>query len=185
MGYVSVSKKWDWLDKGTIFVLLSNNRKDWLCHYKKWVSVDTEDDVTGTLNRQRWPVCLGPQSFIDLIKERYGEEKICREVPSSRDLLPDTHRIIDLVCTSFETTPQDIFKMQRGKQNDARNVSIYLIRKLRRDTLNEIGKVFGIGNDSTVSSVLARIKIRLAMDRNFSKQIDKIIVSLKTGPGRT
>ncbi|MBU0996262.1 MAG: hypothetical protein KJ737_27505 [Proteobacteria bacterium] len=173
------------MEKADILSLLSQNRKDCPRYYKKWVSADKEDDVTETLNRKRWPVSLGSQSFIDMIKERYGEEKIRREVPISRDLLPDAHRIMEAVCKSYETTTQDILKMQRGKWNDARNVSIYLIRKLRKDTLNEIGKVFGIDNDSTVSSVLERIKKRMAKDRHLSEQVNKIVESLKTGQERT
>ncbi|MBU0996260.1 MAG: hypothetical protein KJ737_27495 [Proteobacteria bacterium] len=124
-----------------------------------------------------WSSHQGYVSIIDMIKERYGEEKIRREVPLSRDLLPDADRIMEAVCKSYEITTQDLFKMQRGKRNDARNVSIYLIRKLRKDTLNEIGKVFRIDNDSTVSSVLERIKKRMAKDRHLSEQVNKIVES--------
>ena len=57
--------------------------------------------------------------------------------------------------------------MRRGKMNEARNVAIYLTRKLRRDTLKEIGNQFDIDNDGTVSSVMERIKKRFAEDRKF------------------
>ncbi len=75
-GYLSVSRKWDWLYKNDILSILTNNRKDWLRHYRQWVSVAEDDDVSRAINRSRWPVCLGPQSFTDRIKERYGGEKI-------------------------------------------------------------------------------------------------------------
>jgi len=48
-----------------------------------------------------------------------------------------------------------------------------------------MGKVFGIDNDSTVSSVLERIKKRMAKDRHLSEQVNKIVESLKTGQERT
>jgi hypothetical protein len=55
---------------------------------------------------------------------------------------------------------------------------IYLTRKLRRDTLKGIGKKFDI--DSTASSVMTRMKKKLAVDRKFYRRLDKIAESIKT-----
>ncbi|KKL79023.1 hypothetical protein LCGC14_2018970 [marine sediment metagenome] len=177
-GYISIAKKWDWLHKNYILSLLSKNRKDWLRYYRKWVSVEKKDEVSEKISGKKWPVCLGPQPFIDRIKEIYGAEKINRDVPSSRELLPDKHRILEVVCKSYDIAASDILKMRRGKMNEARNVVIYLTRRLRRDTLKEIGAQFGIDSDSTVSSVMERMKKKLAGDRKFSLRLDKISGSI-------
>ncbi len=176
-GYISIAKKWDWLHKNYILSLLSKNRKDWLRYYRKWVSVEEKDKVSEKIRGKKWPACLGPQTFIDRIKEIYGAEKINRDVPSSRELLPDKHRILEVVCESYDMAVSDILKMRRGKMNEARNVAIYLTRRLRLDTLKEIGAQFGIDNDSTVSSVMERMKKKLAVDRKFSLRLDKIAES--------
>ena len=55
---------------------------------------------------------------------------------------------------------------------------IYLTRKLRRDTLKEIGAQFGIDNESTVSSVMERMKNKLAGDRKFVLRLHKIAESI-------
>lgn len=157
-GYLSIAPKWDWLYKTPVLAMLSQNRKNWLRYYKNWVSVEETDEVSEAINGKKWPVCLGPQAFIDTIKERYGKEKINREVPSSRELLPDRDRILEEVCKAYDTTASEILRMRRGKRNNARNVAIYLTRKLRRDTLKDIGKQFHIDNDSTVSSIMERMK---------------------------
>ena len=142
-------------------------------HYKKWVSVEETDEVSEIISGKKWPVCLGPQLFIDRIKETYGAEKINKDVPSSRELLPDKSRILEEVCKAYDTRPSEILKMRRGKMNEARNVAIYLTRKLRRDTLKEIGSQFDIVNDSTVSSVMERMRRRFAEDRSFSRKVEK------------
>ena len=160
--------------------MLSKNRKDWLRYYRKWVSVEEKGEVSEKLNGKKWPVCLGPQTFIDWVKERYGEEKINKEVPSSRELLPDMNRIIEQVCRTYGTTVQEIRKMRRGKMNEARNVAIYLSRKLRRDTLKEVGLHFNIDNDSTISSVMERVQKRLKNDRSFSRRLAKIEKTIRT-----
>ena len=99
-------------------------------------------------------------------------------MPSSRELLPDKQRILEAVCKSYDIAASDILKMQRGKMNEARNVAIYLTRRLRRDTLKEIGAQFGIDSDSTVSSVMERMKKKLAGDRKLSLRLDKIAGSI-------
>ncbi len=137
-----------------------------------------KDKVSEKVSGKKWPVCLGPQSFIDRIKETYGADTINRDVPSSRELLPDKQRILEVVCKSYDISASDILKMRRGKMKEARNAAIYLTRRLRRDTLKEIGAQFGIDNDSTVSSVMERMKKRLAEDRKLSLQLDKIAESI-------
>ena len=138
-GYLSQSKKWDWLHKNYILSLLSKNRKDVLRYYRKWVSLEEKDEVSEKISGKKWPVCIGPQAFIDRIKETYGAGKIKKDVPSSQELLPDKQRILEMVCNYYDTAVSDILKMQRGKTNEARNAAIYLTRRLRRDSLKEIG----------------------------------------------
>ena len=179
-GYISIAGKWDWLYKNPVLAMLSKNRQNWLRYYKNWVTIDENDEVSETINGKKWPVYLGPQSFIDMIKERYGKEKIKRDVPSSRELLPDKDRILEEVCRAYHTTVPEILKMRRGKRNEARNVAIYLTRKLRRDTLKDIGRQFDIDTDSTVSSIMERMKKRVADDRDLSSRLDGIAESIKT-----
>ena len=71
-----------------------------------------------------------------------------------------------------------ILKMRRGKMNEGRNVAIYLTRRLRRDTLKEIGAQFGIENDSTVSSIMERMNKKLSEDRRFALRLDEIAESI-------
>ncbi len=179
-GYISIAKKWDWLHKDHILSMLSKNRKDWLWYYRKWVSVEEKGEVSEKLNGEKWPVCLGPQTFIDWIKERYGEEKINKAVPSSRELLPDKDRILEEVCKAYDTSVAEVRKMRRGKMNEARNAAIYLTRKVRRDTLKEVGLHFNVDNDSTISSVIERVQKRLKNDRTFSRRLAKIEKMIRT-----
>jgi len=173
-GYLSIAKKWDWLYKNYMLSLLSKNRTDWLRHYRKWVSVEEDDEVSQKISGVRWPVCLGPQTFIDRIKEKYGSGKINKEIPSSRELLPDKKRIIDEVCRFYGVKSTDMIKKQRGKRNEARNAAIYITRKLRLDTYQEIGEQYGIDNDRTVRSVFVRMKKTLTENRDLASKMEKL-----------
>ncbi len=56
--------------------------------------------------------------------------------------------------------------MRRGRENEA--------RKLRRDTLKKTGLHFNIVNDSTVSSVVERMKKKIAVDSKLLKRISML-----------
>jgi putative transposase len=178
-GYLSVAKKWDWLHKNYILSLLSKKRKDRLRYYRNWVSVEDEDEVSKKISGVKWPVCLGSQAFIDRIKEKYGLGKINKEIPSSRELLPDANRILDEVCRFYGMTVSEIIKKRRGRRNDARNAAIYLTRKLRMDTFQQIGEQYEIDSDRTVRSVFERMKKRFNKDRNLARQIETLKNSIK------
>ena len=141
--------------------------------------MDEEDEVSKKITGVKWPVCLGPQEFIDRIKEKYGSEKINKEIPSSRELLPDRERIINEVCRFYGVKDIELMKVRRGRRNAARNAAIYLTRKLRLDTFKEIGKQYKIDNDRTVRSVVERMKKRLSTDRDLVRAIEELEDSIK------
>jgi len=54
-------------------------------------------------------------------------------------------------------------------------VAIYLARRLRGDPLKEIGEAFGIGQYSTISSVVERLMLRMGRDALLRKKVDHLI----------
>ncbi|MDD2390439.1 MAG: transposase [Desulfobacterales bacterium] len=63
--------------------------------------------------------------------------------------------------------------------------AIYLIRKLRRDRLKEIGLAFMLKKYSTVSSIIERMKSRMKNDQNLKKRIKKLEAQLKKSQEQT
>jgi len=64
----------------------------------------------------------------------------------------------------------DILVSKRGHFNELRNVTIYLIRSIRNDTLKGVGKAFGIDKNSTVGTVVGRVKREMEKDKKISKR---------------
>ena len=62
----------------------------------------------------------------------------------------------------------------RAHFNEPRNVAIYLLRRLRRDSLSEIGRVFQIDKYSSVSSIIERLKLRIGADPQLKKRIEDL-----------
>ena len=52
-----------------------------------------------------------------------------------------------------------------------KGMKIYLMRKLRRDTLGDIGETFQMEKYSSVSSVIERLKSRMQNDPKLKKRV--------------
>jgi len=68
---------------------------------------------------------------------------------------------------------------------EARNVAIYLARRLREDRLKEIGEAFGIGRLSTVSSVVERMKVRIGSDERLRRKLDHLMSTIQMSQEQT
>jgi chromosomal replication initiation ATPase DnaA len=62
-------------------------------------------------------------------------------------------------------------------ENEARDLAIYLLRYIRSERLEKIGKEFNLNNYSSVSNAISRVKRRLRRNR-FKKLYTQIVDSL-------
>ncbi len=102
---------------------------------------------------------------------------IC-EVPESRRLAPDAEKIKRAICKAYGIEESSLLSSRRGVLNEPRNVAIYLVRHLRGEKLEEIGRQFGISKYSSVSSVIEKLKRDMSAERKLRvrvKNIEKIL----------
>jgi chromosomal replication initiator protein len=69
--------------------------------------------------------------------------------------------------------------------NEPRNIAVYLLRQIRGDSLNNIGRLFNVKSYSTVSSILQRVSKLKKHDKKIKKQIEKIQDSINKGQRQT
>ena len=62
--------------------------------------------------------------------------------------------------------------------NEARNLTIYFIRQLRGEKFKEICRDFGLKKDSSVGSILNRIKTQVSNDRKFGNRLERLRMKL-------
>ncbi len=172
--YLSRASKWDWLHKGFILGFLTSAKKQQLRAYRRFIAVENDETLQGIMDRKKWPSLLGPQAFIDWVKAAYRDNQGSTETPQIKDLYADVDQILVSVCGYYGVPYDDLFTSKRGSFNEPRSVAIYLMRKLRRDRLGEIGKAFQIAKYSTVSSVIERFKLRMRNDPKIAKRVKKM-----------
>lgn len=78
------------------------------------------------------------------------------------------------MCGHYGIEEEELKKSRRGHINEPRDVTIYLIRLLRRDTLEVIGKEFSLHRFSSVSSIIQKVKARLKKDKLMYKKVEDI-----------
>ena len=173
-GYLSAADKWDWLHKKFVLSLFSKKKAESIRGYQQFVSKETPEEINQLLARKKLPTAIGSERFIDKIKEMFFSNKTHEEVPESRFLAPDADKIVEEVCKYYKVTRDDILVSKRGHFNEPRNVAIYLIRCIRNDTLKGVGRAFGIDKNSSVGSVVARVKREMEKDKNIRKRVKNL-----------
>ena len=174
-GYLSRAKTWDWLHKNYVLGMLAKRQADRLRLYREFVSMGDSEALLEVFSRKKWPWVLGSEGFVATVKERFFARKLDDEVPESRELAPDVDAIKKAVCEFYRVEGAELLVSRRGSLNEARNVAIYLTRRLRRDRLKEIGEAFQAKTYSSVSSVVERLKAALAAERRLRQRVERLV----------
>lgn len=170
-GYLSHAKKWNWLHKDYIFSMITPEKQGRLKRFVKFMQEDDSEEVNRLFSLKKLPSLFGPTSFIAEIKERYYFKKRSYEVPESKSLAPTSDSIISSVCKHYNIPFDEMLKTRRGSFNEPRNVAVYLLRHMRGESLENIGKQFNIRAYSTVSSIIRRVSRLKKGDRKMRNQI--------------
>ena len=96
------------------------------------------------------------------------------EIPESRTLAPGPEKIKKAICNAYGIEESLLLSSRRGVLNEPRNVAIFLIRRLRGEKLEEIGRQFGIAKYSSVSSAIEKMKRDISEDRRLKARVKNI-----------
>jgi len=176
--YLSNAKEWYWLHKSFILSLFGRERREGINTYKNFVLREIPDEINRIFSKSKFPSMLGSESFINRVKEKFFHVKRHDETPQSRKLAPDTEKIKKAVCNAYDIEESSLLSSRRGVLNEPRNVAIFLVRHLRGEKLEEIGRQFGISKYSSVSSVIEKMKREMSADRKLrvrAKNIEKTL----------
>ncbi|MEW6139357.1 MAG: transposase [Thermodesulfobacteriota bacterium] len=172
--YLSRAARWSWLYSELALSMLCPTGEDSAKAYRAFVAQEESDELTAALSRRNVPSLLGSKEFVGRVKAGFQSLRSHREIPASRSLAPGLEEIQSAVCASFELDRKELLSSRRGMSNDARNVAIYLARRLSGQTLAAIGVAFGLENYSSVSSVVCRMEQRIGKDRSLRRQVEAI-----------
>ena len=180
-GYLSYSKKWEWLHKDYIFSMITPKKKGRLKPFIEFMQDDDSQEVMDLFSKKNLPSLFGPESFITRIREKYYFSKNDYEIPESKSLAPSSDEIISEICGYYNVSYNELLMTRRGVFNKPRNVAIYLLRNIRGDNLNDIKSIFKINAYSTVSSIIQKVTKLKKADRKLQQQIETIRKNISKG----
>ncbi len=182
--YLSHADEWSWVYKGFILSMFTRDRGARLDTYKQFMA-EEDEELNCILERKKWPSFLAKSDFAERIKDRFSVPELEDEIPQAKEWVPSTDRIIKIVSKFYDVEEDVVYFSKRGYFNEPRGVAIYLVRRLRRDTLRQICNVFSINKYSSVSSVIERLEKRMKQDARLRENIDKLITLTKKSQEQT
>ena len=172
--YLSKAEKWKWVHKDFILNLFSKSKPESIRLYKEFVLKENSEMINQVFARKNLPAILGSKSFVDRVKEKFFNSNNFEDVPETKRLAPDIEKIEIAVCRDYDIKEDELYSTRRGLFNEPRNVAVYLIRRLRNDTLKQVGDQFGIEKNSTVSSIVERVKHEIKVDKGLKNRVQKL-----------
>lgn len=173
-GYLSYSKKWDWISKDYFLLFLAKDKVAQLKEYKSFVAKKDSEEILGFFSKKKLVSIIGSDKFKNWVKKEFAGIALRNEIPDSKLLAIGVCRIKNAVSKVYKVEVESFYGVKRRVKNEPRNVAIYLTRKLRYDTLEYIGKEFAIAKYSTVSTIMEDMKRNIACDKRLQNVVKKI-----------
>jgi putative transposase len=143
--------------------------------YRKFMASTDDEELLNIFSQRQSPAFLGSEKFAAMLKRKFFPKKMNPDVSQSNAVEPGVDYITQSVASFYGMKMEDLFRSRRGHFNEPRNVAIYLIRKLRGDTLNKISDYFGMDKYSSISSVVERMKALVVEDAILREKVEKLL----------
>lgn len=146
--------------------------------FHEFVLSGNEESLKSYYEAQRHSPILGSEEFIERVRQ--SGAPVAREYTryERRVVQAGPERVISEVVRQYKVTREEIFRGMRGRENEARKVAMYLVKRYCDRTLPELAEYFGIGSYSAVSWSCRAIQSKMAKEKKLRDRIEKISASI-------
>ncbi len=133
--------------------------------------------IEGTLNKIL--------AYRDLLGDQVDEQAVSRAVrdmlKKSNEYIPSADVITEYICKYYNMDPSILYSQSRSRDVvNARNIAMYLIRRMTNIPLVEIGKKFGGRDHSTVLHSLENVEKKMQSDPSFAEIVKEITTNINS-----
>ena len=133
--------------------------------------------IEGTLNKIL--------AYRDLLDDQVNEETVSRAIrdmlKKSNDFAPTPKVIVGYICSYFHVDEDTLRGQSRSRDVvAARQIAIYLIRRMTSLSLNDIGKEFGDRDHSTIMHSLEKVESQMRSDPAFAEKVKEITSNINS-----
>ena len=133
--------------------------------------------IEGTLNKIL--------AYRDLLDDQVNEETVSRAIrdmlKKSNDFAPTPSIIVGYICSYFHVDEETLRGQSRSRDAvAARQIAMYLIRRMTSMSLNDIGKEFGDRDHSTILHSLDKVESTMRSDPAFAEKVKEITTNINS-----
>src|SRR5437588_1259738 len=168
--YLQPPKVPSWLKVEEVLEQLGGSRG-----FQEFVLSGNEEELERFYKTQRQSPVLGGEVFVERVRERIG--KVAREHPryERAKVAIGPQEIIRTVARMYKVEEEEVLRGNRGRENEARKVAMYLVRRCCDRTLEETAQVFGVQSYGTVGWASHGIRSKIEGEREVRDRVEKII----------
>src|SRR5918999_92353 len=146
--------------------------------FHEFVLSGNEPALSDYYQAKRQSPLLGSGRFLDRVR-RLGQRSTPEHPRYERRIVQTMpERVIDEVMVQYRLAREGLFRAIRGRENEARKVALYLIKRCCDRTLPEIADYFGIGSYSTPSWSCRTVAAQMSREKNFRDRVERILRSI-------
>src|SRR5262250_784389 len=146
--------------------------------FHEFVLSGNEESLKQYYEAQRQSPVLGSEKFIERVR-RAGAALTQEHARHERRVVQAApEQVIGEVVRRYRVTREEIFQGKRGKENEARKVAMYLVKRCCDRTLTEVAEYFGVGSYSTVSWNCRATEAKMAKEKRLRDWVEKITASI-------
>jgi hypothetical protein len=136
----------NWLDTAEVLEQIGERTV-----FHEFVLSGNEESLEQYYRGQRRSPILGGEGFIERVRQ--PAEKLAREYPryERRAVQADPERVMRKIVEQYNVKREEVFRGVRGRENEARKVAMYLLKRCCDRTLPEIAEYFGATGYTSVS----------------------------------
>ena len=133
--------------------------------------------IEGTLNKIL--------AYRDLLDDQVNEETVSRAIrdmlKKSNDFAPTPCIIVGYICSYFHVDEETLRGQSRSRDVvAARQIAMYLIRRMTSMSLNDIGKEFGDRDHSTILHSLDKVESTMRSNPAFAEKVKEITTNINS-----
>ncbi len=161
--------------------IFGNEEKKSRRQYKEFVEEGIAKKLENPVKRAVGNMILGSKEFIDSILVKIDRDEIGQEIANRNEILKtiNPQEVIKEVSNKYKIKPIEITNTGT-RNNEARNVAIYITRNVCELSNKETAKIFGGIKESAVSKVVKRLENNIKTNKALKQITEQLMSNVKT-----
>ena len=160
--------------------IFGNEEKKSRRQYKEFVEEGIGKKLENPVKRAVGNMILGSKEFIDSILVKIDRDEIGQEIANRNEILKtiNPQEVIKEVSNKYKIKPIEITNTGT-RNNEARNVAIYITRNVCELSNKETAKIFGGIKESAVSKVVKRLENNIKTNKALKQITEQLMSNVK------